>query len=137
MSNGNSLLCRRLEAELLKRERIKGGTRHEGWIWFEQKTGPEGSLPAPATSPHTQPHSWDVHPPGTNCHKLSQIVTTPSAAPDERDQPKSLSTWQLLLGLLQRLIFWLIPVMIARPQGLTHPTFVWEPVEGAGSLIRV
>lgn len=84
MSNGNCLLCRRLEAVLLKRDRIKEETRHEEWIWFEQKTGPRGSLPAPATFPCIQPHTWDVHPSGTrNQHSalLQTSVTSPNLSP--------------------------------------------------------
>lgn len=126
MSDGNSLLCRRLEAVLLKRDRIKGETTHEEWIWFEQKTGPGGSLPAPATFPHIQPHTWDVLP--LWHQRLSQHPA---------QLQTSVTSPNLLLGLLQSLIFWLIPGVAARPRGWTHPTFVWEPVQGAGSLIRV
>lgn len=70
MSSGNSLLCRRLEAVLLKRDRIKGETTHEEWIWFEHKVPSQLQPPS-----HTQPHTWDVH------QEPAEVVTTFSTAP--------------------------------------------------------
>lgn len=72
MSTGNSLPLQKAGSCAAEtREDKRGGPRHEEWIWFEHKTGPGGSLPAPATFPHTRPHSWDVHPPW-NQQSLSQ-----------------------------------------------------------------
>lgn len=66
----------------------------------------------PEVPSQLQPPSHTSNPTPGTFTPLHQEPTL-STAPDECDQPQSLSPWQLLLGLLQSLIFWLIPGVVA------------------------